>query len=114
MTPALLAALALGLWIYVFFILFVAIMGFYRLKLQGTLSPFLLRLGFPALVVGYAFDIISNLTLACFVFADIPREWLVTGRLKRYMAGKDGYRKRVATFLCQQVLNMFDPKGEHC
>ena len=65
-------------------------------------------------------DVVMNLTLLTILFLDMPKEWLVTGRMKRYKlyysktrSGKmEEFRYWFAVKLCN-YLNYFDEKG-HC
>lgn len=68
---------------------------------------------FVILPVGYVVDALLNL-LACVIFLRVPRDWLLTGTLKRTIATDDGWRCDVAAWVCEHLLNQFDPKGRHC
>ena len=65
------------------------------------------------LPVGYAFDFVLNLAV-CAVFLRRPRDWLLTGTLKRTINTDDSWRADVAVWICTHLLNQFDPKGKHC
>lgn len=65
------------------------------------------------LPVGYAFDFALNL-LVCLVFFQQPKDWLLTGTLKRTINTDNGWRCKVSAWICQSLLNQFDPKGRHC
>lgn len=101
------------LFLWVFWYVYILVMGLYRAHLQKRLSPTQLILATPALIVGYAMDIFCNLTIACIIFRDIPREWLVTTRLKRYKQVV-GWRQEWADWICTNLLDPFDPSGDHC
>jgi len=71
-------------------------------------------------------DVTVNIVAATVICADLPREFLVTGRLQRYRAnGGQGstkyfngtlaraYRATMAGWLCK-YLNKYDIDGEHC
>jgi hypothetical protein len=66
-------------------------------------------LGAPAALLAYALDVLLNWTVCTVVFFDLPREKTITERLHRY---RDGWRGRVARWVCGHLLNPFDP--EHC
>ncbi len=66
------------------------------------------------LLAGYALDVFVQVVVASVVFLDPPRDWTLTGRLKRYIAGPEGIRERVAVWMCANLLNTFDPDGRHC
>ena len=104
--------LLLGVW--AFWALYVFTMGLYRAKLDGRLSGLNLVFGYPVVILAALVDVFFNLIVAPFVFLDIPREWLVTMRLKRYMAGPASWRRTIAEYICDRVLDIFDPTGDHC
>ena len=68
---------------------------------------------FVILPVGYVVDALLNL-LVCGLFLRLPRDWLLTGTLKRTIATDDGWRCATAAWICEHLLNQFDPKGKHC
>jgi hypothetical protein len=104
----------LVLWLWGFWALFVFTMGCYRAKISGRLKGLNLVFAFPIVVLAAAVDVVSNLLIAPIVFLDAPKELLVTSRLKRYMAGPDCWRKSIADYVCESVLDIFDPTGDHC
>ena len=67
------------------------------------------------LPIGYVVDALLNL-LACLVFMRIPRDWLLTGTLKRMQNTEPSgsWREAAAGWVCAHLLNQFDPKGRHC
>jgi hypothetical protein len=66
-------------------------------------------LGAPAALLAYALDVLLNWTVCWVLFLDPPREKTITERLHRY---RDGWRGRIARWICGHLLNPFDP--EHC
>jgi hypothetical protein len=105
------------IYLYAFWYLFVGSMGIYRAHLQKKLKGLNFVLSAPAIVVAYVVDVIANWTIAVFLFAELPKEFLVTTRLKRFIAGGEaeyGYRYTIAQYLCDKVLDIFDPTGNHC
>ncbi len=68
----------------------------------------------PIVIVAVLMDAFYNLTWATLFFLDLPQEWMLTARLKRYTAGPDDWRHKVAVWFCSTVLNPFDPSGQHC
>lgn len=68
---------------------------------------------FVILPVGYVVDALLNL-LVCAIFMRLPRDWLLTATLKRTIATDDGWRCATAAWICEHLLNQFDPKGKHC
>lgn len=65
------------------------------------------------LPIGYVIDALLNL-MACAIFMRIPRDWLLTGTLKRMQNTEDGWRGDVSAWVCAHLLNQFDLKGRHC
>ena len=65
------------------------------------------------IVPGLAYDAFLNIVIATIVFADAPKEVLLTARLKRYKRGPDGWRKKWALWVCEHLLDQFD-EGGHC
>lgn len=100
--------------IWAFWGLYVLVMALYRAHLQKRLSKLVYALGAPFLVIGAAIDLLMNITLATVIFFDAPKEYLVTSRLKRYIANDDGWRCKVARSICDNLLDIFDPSGNHC
>ncbi len=116
MTAALIALGWVVLYLYGFWLLYVLIMGFYRAWLTKRLTRTATVLAFPALVVGWVTDWLANWTLASLLFwqwPQRPRE-LVTDRLTRYIATPSGWRTAPALWVCQTLLDYFDPSGRHC
>ena len=98
---------------YLLFAVYILVTGIHRAKLSGRLSGPVLWLCAPMVVIGYVMDCLFNLTLASLVFWERPREWLLTARLQRYITGT-GWRARLAAWVCNSLLDPFDPNGNHC
>ena len=123
-TPTVAGVLALPLtavvYIWVFWLAYVVIMGFYRAYLSKRLTAVTFAMAAPVLVVGYCLDMFCQYTLASLLFWDWPasflKERLVTSRLQRYVAlgGAGGWRTKVAGYICDKLLDPFDPTGNHC
>jgi hypothetical protein len=99
-----------------FWALYVFTMAIYRAKLAGRLGKINTALALPFVLLAVFVDWAVNMTLATFIFMDLPQEKLVTARLKRYKAlGPDaGWRYRAAVWICDGRLDIFDPSGDHC
>lgn len=95
-------------------ILFACICRLQQLRDAGTLTPTLRVLGFGVILpIGYLFDVALNVAMSI-VFLRLPQDWLLTGRLIRYKRAGVGWRARLATWLCEQLLDPLDPSGCHC
>ena len=72
--------------------------------------------GYALLAVGLLFDFVLNVVVCSVLFMKYPQDWLLTGRLSRYI--KDNrekpWRRKLAGWLCHHLLDQFDPKGLHC
>lgn len=110
----LLVPLVLAVYLWVFWTLFVLVMGFYRAKLSGRLKGMSLVMAIPWVAIGYSMDVMANMTIASIIFVDIPHEMTVTNRLQRYLAKEKGWRNDLAFWVCQNLLDVFDPNGSHC
>lgn len=109
-------AAAVLLYLVLFWYAYILVMGLYRAHLAGRLKGLPFALATPALVIGYVMDIVAQYTIAVVFFADLParREYLVTERLKRYIAHGQGWRAQKAEWICTHLLDVFDPTGNHC
>ena len=102
-------------YLLAFWYVYILVMGIYRAHLAKRLHGAVLALCMPAVVLGYLMDVLANLTIATLVFLEPPREWLVTKRLQRHIAaGARSWRGRIATVVCDNLLDVFDPTGNHC
>ena len=101
-------------FLWAFWGMYVLVMGIYRAHLDRRLTGLVLVLSFPFVVIGYLMDVFANVTIASLVFLEPPREWLVTNRLWRHMHKSKGWRFRLAKYICDHLLDVFDPSGDHC
>jgi hypothetical protein len=124
-------------YLYAFLLAFIATMGIYRVHLAGRLQGPLLWALFPFVALAVIMDLFAQFTLASLIFMQMPYiefnstskkwlgrtwtipsltgDWLVTSRLQRYMTTADNnWRYSIAFWICESVLDFFDPRGEHC
>ena len=108
--------ITLLLILWAFWYLYLIVMGLYRAKLNGTLTWTAKILGAPALIIGFVLDVIMQYTVASIIWREWPRrgEHLVTDRMQRYLALGHGSRYIKAKWLCDHLLDPFDPTGKHC
>lgn len=103
------------LFLWFFWALYVMVMGLYRAHLNKKLSRVTYVLGAPWLIIGLVVDFVANIILATIIFLDLPREFLVTARLQRYSnSSEDDWRKHFSVWICEHLLDVFDPSGDHC
>lgn len=102
-------ALAVTTWV-----LYLAIMSLYRVR--HDLSWVARGHAYPLLAVGFVFDCALNVLVGSVLFLKHPQDWLLTHRLTRYLRDPDElrWRKRLALWLCTNLLDPFDPSGDHC
>lgn len=105
---------SLLIYLWVLWGIYVLVMGLYRAHLDKRLTKFTYALAAPWLLIGYVIDVLANLVVATIIFLELPKEWTVTSRLKRYILTKTDYRNKLANWICQYLLDVFDPKGKHC
>jgi hypothetical protein len=107
--------LGLLVYLWVFWGLFVLVMGLYRVHLKKKLTGIRFALAFPWIIIGYSVDILSNIFIATIFFWELPKELLVTTRLTRWKhTEKDTRQKRMSIYICVNLLDEFDPTGSHC
>lgn len=97
---------------YALWILYLAVMSLKRAGDAGMLSPLATAFGVPVLYTGWVFDALVNIFVMTVLLIELPREWLVTTRLKRHNRTGTGWRQRFAAW-CEQFLDPFDPSGDH-
>ncbi len=130
------AALAPLGYLWAFWGLYVLVMGIYRAQLAKRLGPVTFCLSFPFVTLGVAMDALAQFTFASLFFWQLPHlaiaphvftfwgralvlrvpsgDWLVTARLQRYVAQGSGWRFKLANWICNNLLDVFDPSGNHC
>ena len=101
-------------FLWAFWAMYVLVMGIYRAHLAKRLTPVTLALSLPFVALGYVMDVLANVTIASVVFIETPREMLVTDRLKRHIEQDNGWRQSLASYICDNLLDVFDPSGNHC
>ena len=100
-----------ALLIWATWIFYLAIMSLRRHKDQMSLPAKII--GYPTLFVGVVLDVLINWLVGTVVFVAMPKELLLTARLKRHIR-EGGWRATMARWVCHNFLNVFDPGGSHC
>ena len=98
--------------LYLFFIMYVASMGMIRAHAERKLNGLLWVLCLPFVAVSLLLDLINNLVIFTLLFAELPKELLVTSRLKRH-ATQQTFRGKLARWIGVHILNPFDHTGDH-
>jgi hypothetical protein len=99
---------------YILWVLYLAVMCLKGARDAGRLSKPVYYLSLPILSLGYFLDFLVNMFVMTFIMLELPREFLVTSRVIRHKYQGAGYRKKVATWICDNLLDPFDPSGCHC
>jgi hypothetical protein len=75
---------------------------------------------YPIVIVGVLMDFLLNVTVCTALFLELPKEWLITMRLKRHldemsdMNSPVTWRQSIALWICSNLLDPFDARGFHC
>lgn len=92
--------------------LFLAVMNLAGNREKMTPVPKAVAYGI-LLPIGYLCDATLNLHF-CLIVWRWPRDWLLTGTLKRTLFNELGWRESLAAWICVHWLDPYDPKGKHC
>lgn len=98
--------------LYLFFIMYVASMGMIRAHAEKKLNGLLWVLCLPFVAVSIVLDFINNVLLFSLIFFELPKEWLVTERLKRH-AKQHTFRGKLSRWIGETILDPFDHTGSH-
>lgn len=107
------AAIFWGTWVF-----YVAIMGLkftrdrHRARGRKIPPPFKV-MAYPALFLFLLADVAFNVVYGSLLFLEPPKEWLFTSRVSRWN-DTDGWRGKLARWLCENLLDPADPDGRHC
>ena len=113
MVPVELILLLLAAYVTMFvsWILYLAVM---KLKQhRRELGPVAKVHAYLLLAIALIVDLFLTLFVGTLLFLAVPKELTLTARLKRHQI-EGGWRARVAAWICQKLLNQFDPGGKHC
>lgn len=106
--------------LYLLWVLFLAVMPLYSAYLRSKVDPrvqihpFTKVLGSPLVALMLFVDWFTNMTVMTVIMLELPQEKLVTQRLTRWSMDQDAYQGKIARFICDTMLNLFDPRGIHC
>jgi hypothetical protein len=100
---------------WILWIFYLAVMSLFRANENKTLSLPAKILGYPVLIIGVLLDAMLNIFLLSLILFERPYEWLITKRLARHIKNGTGWRFKLALWICQHLLNPFDPDQRgHC
>lgn len=108
-------------WIAGSYLLFVVTWVFYLAVMslapyRHDLHPVAKVHGYALLGIGLVLDLLLNVVVCSVLFLKYPQDWLLTGRLSRYITDQEEkkWRRVLAGWICSHLLDQFDPKGIHC
>jgi len=106
-----------ALWLLWF--VYSGVMNLHRVKKAGTMTREQMILGLPFLWFGLVLDVALNWVALTVIGLEFPCEALMTARLSRwkYLTGSGWHtrwRRAVATWFCERLLDSLDPSGCHC
>jgi len=104
-------ALWFTLYVYVFWLLFLAVMALK--SCWGGLHVITKILAVPGVLVAFAIDVSFNWSFAIVIFLDRPREATLSQRMGRYKVAGSGWRYWLAIRICGYLLDPFEVGG-HC
>ena len=93
---------------------YLAVTALMRARDAGVLTKPAEQIGKAVLALGYLADFLVNVVVCTVLFLELPREWVVTARVSRHKKSGTGYRQALATWVCVNLLDPFDPSGCHC
>ena len=99
------------LWFLALF--YFSVMNLKRVRDRGELTKFMYVIGMPMLWIGLVFDLLANVLVFSILFLELPREPLVTGRLKRHKYHSTGWRHELALFWEKHIDPFDDKPGGH-
>lgn len=102
--------------------MYLAVMNLIQSKHKLTLAAKFFA--YPLAAIGIIMDFLINIIVGTLLFLDLPREFLLTARLQRYLDDLDNltepakglrnWRHSAALWICTNLLDPFDSRGYHC
>lgn len=86
------------------------------LRRRNELNPVAKVHAYVLVAIGLALDFVLHVVIASLLFLKRPQDWLLTGRLTRYVHddSEAAWRRTAARWICKHMLDQFDPDGCHC
>lgn len=100
--------------VYLTWVHYLAIMRAQEVRDSGKLKKVTEKVAIVMLGIGYLLDFTLNVTLGTLLFLEFPKEALLSPRVARHKLEGKGYRKKLAGWICDNLLDPFDPSGCHC
>jgi len=112
MTNTIIATLGALNAVIVLWVLYLASMNIFANR--ASIKPVILWLAAGVVIAALVVDVLVNITIGTILFLEWPREWLLSQRLKRYHMQAFNWRFTIAAWICENLLNPFDPNKSHC
>jgi len=105
-------------WLFILWILFLAVMKLQDVEKSGvlaTLDPRVQKLARAVLIVGILYNAFVRVFLSWMIFWELPRwgEWAVSAQVKRLCNEGSGWRQERAEWWSDNMLGPFDATGRH-
>lgn len=93
---------------YVLWGFFLAVMSLKHARDANRLTMWSARFGAPILYCGYLLDFTVNVAVLTVLLVELPRELLVTSRIKRHL-NDENWRGAMARWIDSELLDPIDP-----
>jgi hypothetical protein len=93
---------------------YVAVMHLKHARDEKKLTKEQMPLAYMSMLIGYLIDAFVNIVICTILFLELPKEVLVTQRVIRHKFKGKGWRQKLATWICDKLLDTLDPSGCHC
>lgn len=101
------------LWLWILWLYYLAVMNLKAVRDKHGLHWLAKVMGYPMLYLGLLIDFRCQVIECTVLFFEVPKETLVTARLQRHANRGTGWRKSLAVWFGESLLNDFDPSGNH-
>lgn len=100
---------AVVLWIF-----FLAVMRIIPVKDQ--MVPIVKYHAYAIAFIAFVLDVVFNIVVGTVLFLQLLKisEPTFSQRLEQYNKHDTGWRHNIAKWICTNVLDLFDPSGDHC
>ncbi len=100
--------------IWPLWVIYVAVMRLQMVRDTVGLTLGQKVLGYPALLVGLALDLLVNVVVGSIVLLEPPQEYTLSARLWRLSNDPtETWRRRAALWVRKELLDSIDPRGYH-
>lgn len=102
------------LCIWPLWVIYVAVMRLQMVRDTVGLTLGQKVLGYPALILGLALDLLVNVVIGSIVLLEVPQEYTLSRRLWRLSNDEaETWRRTAARWVRKEMLDSIDPRGYH-